>query len=84
MNNPCIEALDQVYEYLNGELTDEQAAVVRAHLELCPPCLQHYAVENAVKRLIGRSCCQERAPETLRIQIVTRIREVRMTFRTDD
>lgn len=84
MIDPCIDALEQVYDYLNGELTEEQAAVIRVHLEACPPCLRHYALEQAVKRLIGRSCCEERAPETLRIQIVTRIREVRMTFRTDD
>ena len=83
MIDPCLKALDHVYEFLNGELTEAEAAEVRLHLELCPPCLQHYAMENAVKRLLNRSCCREQAPPALRIQIVARIREVRMTFGTD-
>ena len=84
MIDPCLDVLDKVYEFLNGELTEEEAAHVRVHLELCPPCLQQYAMENAVKRLLNRSCCQEQAPAALRIQIVARIREVRMTLRTDE
>jgi hypothetical protein len=82
--DPCLAVLDEVYEFLNGEMDEVRVLVVRQHLDLCPPCLRQYALEQAVKALLSRSCCQEQAPETLRISIVAQIREIRVTYRTED
>ena len=56
----------------------EQSAPVPAELL---PARDEYGVEQVVKALLHRSCCSERAPEALRIRIVTRIQEVRITYR---
>ena len=82
--DPCLDVLDQVHEFLNGEMDEVRVLVVRQHLEVCPPCLRHYGLEQAVKALLNRSCCREQAPETLRISIVAQIREFRVTYRTED
>jgi mycothiol system anti-sigma-R factor len=53
---------------------------ITTHLRECPPCLQHFAVERAVKGLVRRSCACEQAPEELRTQIVTKIRQITITY----
>lgn len=75
----CAEVLDQVYEYLNGELGDESIARVRRHLDDCSPCLQEFGLEDSVRKLVATSCACETAPERLRLQILSRITEVRIS-----
>ena len=77
----CNEVLSWVYDFLDGEIDDERRASVLAHLEECPPCLQQYSLEKAVKALVYRSCCQETAPSELRVRVIARIQEVRITYR---
>ncbi len=40
-------------------------------------------MEQMVKALVQRTCCEERAPETLRVRIVAQISQVRITYRRD-
>lgn len=75
----CAEVLDQVYEYLNGELGEDSIAQVKGHLEDCSPCLQEFGLEEAVRKLVASSCACEPAPERLRQQIMGRITEVRVS-----
>ncbi|MFM9135802.1 MAG: mycothiol system anti-sigma-R factor [bacterium] len=77
----CSDAMSLVYRYLDGEIDHAQRAEVSEHLEDCMSCRDEYGVEQVVKALLHRSCCEERAPETLRIRIVARIQEVRITYR---
>lgn len=78
---PCSDVLSLVYDYLDGEIDDDRRAAIAVHLDECGPCLQEYGLEQVVKALLHRSCCSERAPETLRVRIVARIQEVRITYR---
>ena len=68
-----------VYDFLDGELDDEGRGQIAQHLDECSPCLRQYGLEQAVKALVHRSCACH-APETLRVQIVTRIRQVSVTY----
>jgi mycothiol system anti-sigma-R factor len=77
---PCTEVLDAVYSYLDGEIDDHQRALIVQHLDECGPCLQQFHLEQVVKSLVHRSCACESAPEHLRVQIVTRIRQVSVTY----
>ncbi len=77
----CSDARSLVYHYLDGEMDHAQRVEVSQHLEECSDCRDEYGVEQVVKALLHRSCCSERAPEALRIRIVTRIQEVRITYR---
>jgi mycothiol system anti-sigma-R factor len=78
----CREVLDLVYGFLDGEVDDDDRARIAQHLDECGPCLRQYGLEQAVKALVHRSCGCEAAPDHLRIQIVTRIRQVSITYRT--
>jgi mycothiol system anti-sigma-R factor len=79
----CSEVLALVYGFLDGELDDGSRASIAQHLEECGPCLRQYGLEQAVKALVHRSCGCQQAPETLRVQIVARIRQVSITYSTD-
>ena len=52
--------------------------MIREHLDECAPCLRQYGIEQEVKALVARCCGSDRAPESLRVRIVTRIQQVRV------
>jgi mycothiol system anti-sigma-R factor len=77
----CGDALSRVYDYLDQEIDTAMAQAIAGHLQACPPCAEQYRLEQMVKALVHRTCCEERAPEDLRVRIVARISEVRITYR---
>lgn len=77
----CSEVIALVYAYLDGEITESERADIGSHLSECGPCLRQYGLEEAVKALVHRSCSCPVAPEGLRMRIVTRIQQVRVTYR---
>ena len=77
----CGDALSRVYDYLDQEIDTAMARAIAGHLQACPPCAEQYRLEQMVKALVHRTCCEERAPEDLRVRIVARISEVRITYR---
>jgi mycothiol system anti-sigma-R factor len=64
----CEKAIHQVYSYLDGELTVWKRMAIARHLDDCPPCLQGFAFEVELRRVIVSKCSEE-VPETLRIRI---------------
>jgi mycothiol system anti-sigma-R factor len=76
----CSDVLELVYNFLDGEVDDTMRGRIVQHLDECGPCLQQFGLEQAVKALVHRSCACEPAPEYLRMQIVTRIRQVSVTY----
>jgi mycothiol system anti-sigma-R factor len=74
--------LDLVCGFLDGELDEGDRLRIAQHLDECSPCLRQYGLEQVVKTLVNRSCGCEHAPDHLRIQIVTRIRQVSITYRS--
>ncbi|MFC5380578.1 mycothiol system anti-sigma-R factor [Aquipuribacter nitratireducens] len=72
----CADALDRLYEYIDGELTPEVKHKIRVHLDECAPCLDQADVERAVKALVSRSC-REGAPEGLRQRVLARLDSAR-------
>ena len=60
----CKDALHQLYDFLDGELTDDKKAAIQHHLDTCQPCAEPYDFE-AELRLIVRKKCFEAVPESL-------------------
>ena len=81
---PCDDVLDLVYDFLDGEMDEADRARIAQHLDECQPCLSQFGLEKAVKALVHRSCTCEHAPESLRMQIVARIRQVSITYRSTE
>lgn len=74
----CAEAIEKVYFYLDGEMTDEDCATLRRHIEDCAPCLREYGLEQAFKALVARSCGCETTPPDVRERLLVKLREVRI------
>jgi mycothiol system anti-sigma-R factor len=72
----CEEVLARVYTYLDGELDQGGSGEVRQHLDECGPCLREYDLEDAVKKLVGKSCGCEPVPDDLRSKVLGRIEEI--------
>jgi mycothiol system anti-sigma-R factor len=70
----CREALETLYSYLDGELTEDRRQVIRAHLERCSPCLEAFDFEAELKLLIARHC-RDHVPERLRLRVEWAIAE---------
>jgi len=65
----CMEITARLEQYVDRELSSDEAAEVQSHLDQCPPCLRIYQFETGMRRLVRRAC-SEAAPPSL----VTRIR----------
>ena len=60
----CTEAVHELYQYLDGELTEERRHEIHVHLEWCGPCSGAAEFEAELRRVIA-SRCQDRVPDSL-------------------
>jgi len=62
----CLEAIDNLYAYLDGELTDEKTlAEFRQHLQHCNSCYSRSQLEGLLSERIKESG-QDKTPESLK------------------
>jgi len=64
----CDDALNELYTFLDGELTDARRSAIRTHLDDCSPCLEMFDFE-AELRIVIKHKCQEQVPDALRQRI---------------
>ena len=69
----CEEALERLYDYLDGELTDVRREEVQYHLALCAPCLKRATFESAYVRFLEARARARGAPDHLRRRILERL-----------
>ena len=62
----CKDCLQKLDGYVDRELSDQELAEVKAHLQDCPPCDQYFQLEVGLKRLVKVCCDQGQAPAHLR------------------
>jgi mycothiol system anti-sigma-R factor len=72
----CRDVLEEVYLYLDGEVTPEERVAIRLHLDDCGPCLRKFGIEQEVKALVARCCGQEQTPSHLRERVLSTLRSV--------
>ncbi|MEV6886044.1 mycothiol system anti-sigma-R factor [Streptomyces sp. NPDC051135] len=73
----CTEFLDHLYEFLDGEMPDEDMEKFIEHFEECSSCLDKYGLEQRVKRLVNRTCGHDDVPADLREKVLSRIDLIR-------
>jgi mycothiol system anti-sigma-R factor len=66
----CRELLDRLWAYLDGEADEAICHDLRAHFAKCLPCAQHAEFERRLRDVIQMKCRGERAPDTLRLELV--------------
>lgn len=72
-HHDCSEALNQLYEFLDGELTEERRVVIHEHLEDCSPCLEAFEFEAELRQVVARRCHDE-VPDALKARIAESLR----------
>lgn len=78
----CHEALQRLYEYLDGELSADQADDVQRHLDICEACYPEVRLTTELRDALhraaqGQPCC----PDGLRDRIARLIRQEARTRR---
>jgi len=74
MKPRCEETYQEISVYLDGELTDEKRAKIKAHLDDCPPCVGAEHFEAELRKLISQKCRDE-VPESLKLRIAEALRQ---------
>ena len=60
----CEEAVHVLYQYLDGELTEERRTEIRVHLDWCGPCSGAAGFEAELRKVIANRC-KDRVPDSL-------------------
>jgi mycothiol system anti-sigma-R factor len=71
----CSEALEELYTYLDGELTDDRRSLIKHHLDDCNPCFEAFDFEAELRIVISHRC-REEVPEQLRTRIADQLSEL--------
>ena len=64
----CGQTVERLYQFIDGELTDERRQQIERHLDECSPCLQAVGFERELRVVIANRC-KDRVPEELRQRI---------------
>jgi mycothiol system anti-sigma-R factor len=75
----CQEALETLYNFLDGELTDDRRRDIQHHLDECSPCLEAFDFEAELKEVIARRC-KETVPDALRVRIEIALQHASISF----
>lgn len=64
----CNDAIQELYTFLDGELTPDRRDAIRGHLDDCHPCLEAFDFE-AELRLVVSHHCRATVPDALKARI---------------
>ncbi|HEX4175445.1 MAG TPA: mycothiol system anti-sigma-R factor [Acidimicrobiales bacterium] len=70
----CVEAVHELYSYLDGELTEVRRREIRVHLDWCGPCGGAAQFEEELRRVIANRC-KDRVPQSLIERVAAAIDE---------
>ena len=74
----CSEAVELLYHYIDGQLTEERRVLIRRHLDDCPPCLDAYGFEAELRVVISQKC-REQVPDGLREKVAAALRQAELS-----
>lgn len=72
----CQEALDKLFEYIDGELPDSDLIRIGEHLRECPPCEAEHQINEKIRLLVSQAH-GEKAPHQLRERVLSTIQAAR-------
>lgn len=72
----CSEAVRQLYDFIDGELTDCRRQAIAMHLDRCGDCVDAFDFEAELRKVVADRC-RDRVPEYLRNRIATAINQER-------
>jgi mycothiol system anti-sigma-R factor len=69
----CSAALEELYWFLDGELTAARRTAIRVHLDDCAHCMETFEFEAELRAMISSCCRNDTVPESLRLRVVEAI-----------
>ena len=66
--------MQQLWDYLDEELTPDRMAALRAHLEMCQRCHPQYEFERSFLDAVAASAREHSNPERLRTKLLDALR----------
>jgi anti-sigma factor (TIGR02949 family) len=69
----CLEAFQKLDDYLDRELSAEEADAVRAHLEKCQHCSEVFEFDAAVVRCLKAKLARIDLPDDLVAQMMSKL-----------
>lgn len=70
----CDAVMRQLWDYLDGELTPEREARMRAHLSICRRCHPQADFEESFLRALGAARRTHRRPDALKARVLGALR----------
>lgn len=71
----CDEALERLFEYLDGELEGRTEEEVARHFEVCQRCYPRLAFEESFREAVHRVNRGEAAPDAVRRKVMEILQE---------
>jgi mycothiol system anti-sigma-R factor len=71
----CAEAVKQLWEYLDGELSDESRAAVEEHLSFCRRCCGEVEFAAELRGFLAREAAEE-LPDDVRTRLLATLDEI--------
>lgn len=71
----CESVMRQLWDYLDGELTPERMAALRAHLGMCQRCYPQFDFERSFLDAVAASAREHSNPDGLRRRLIEALRE---------
>lgn len=66
----CDAVMRQLWDYLDGEVTAETEAAIRAHLEVCKRCHPQFSFERAFQQALTTVRRSHSRPESLKHRVL--------------
>ena len=70
----CESVMRQLWDFLDGELTPERMAAVRAHIEMCKRCYPQHEFEQSFLDAVAARRRQHSDPQRLRRRVADALR----------
>ena len=70
----CDAVMRQLWDYLDGELTEERMEAIRAHLAVCARCYPQFDFERAFLETLARARREHSDYARLRARIIAALR----------
>lgn len=69
----CTDYVDLVQLVLDGEASRSQEVYLKRHLKMCLKCLEHYKLDQEIRKLVQLKLASKEVPEGLADTIRTKI-----------
>ncbi|MDQ3085315.1 MAG: zf-HC2 domain-containing protein [Actinomycetota bacterium] len=71
----CAEAVEQLWEYLDGALTEQDRAAIEEHLSFCRRCCGEVEFADELRAFLAREASEE-IPDEVRARLITTLDEL--------